>query len=215
MKKTAALLALALSVLPVMGSYANDSWFDVGKSIGSAIGNSINSGSDDKNFYCDEYYDFSKVKYLVVTASLPQNTSFISDPYIAQKYPNVLKEKFGDKIKVKTIKEAILEYQKYWAPLHPDYTVEQHVQEMMRRIADEGGVVVYVTIAAYSQGAYGTGNCWLIFSVQPYGQNVVMSYSDMRMNAPRSSKEGMMRRISGKFVSKFMDAYESSLEKKS
>lgn len=212
MKKSAILLSLALTVLPIMGN-ASDSWFDVGKSIGSAIGNSLNNGSDDKNFYCDEYYDFSKVKYLVVTANLPENRSFISDPYIAQKYPSILKQKFGDKIKVKTLAEAIQEYQKYWQPLHPEYTLEQHVQEMLSRIDAEGGVMVYVTIAAYSQGAYGTGNCWLIFNVQPYGQNVVMSYSDMRMNAPRSSKEGMMKRISGKFVSKFMDVCNSSADK--
>lgn len=214
MKKTAALLALCLTVMPMMGSQAEDSWFEVGRSIGTAIGNSMTpSGSDDKNFYCDEYYDFSQIKYLVIDASLPQNTSFISDPYIAKKYPAILKEKFGDKIKVKTIEEAILEYQKYWYQLHPEYTTEQHVQEMLRRITDEGGVMLHAVVAAYSQGAYGTGNCWVIFTVQPYGRDVVMSYSDMRMNAPRSSKEGMLGRISGKFVSKFMDAYDQSVEK--
>lgn len=214
MKKAAVLLALLLSVLPAVSGQAYDSWFEVGRSIGTAIGNSMTpSGSDDKNFYCDEYYDFSKIKYLVIDASLPQNTSFISDPYIAKKYPEILKEKFGDKFKVKTAQEAVQEYYKYWYPIHPEYTAEQHVQEMMRRITEEGGVLVHAVVAAYSQGAYGTGNCWVIFDVQPYGSDVVLSYSDMRMNAPRSSKEGMIKRISGKFVSKFMDVYEKSLNK--
>lgn len=202
------------SVFMGVTASANDPWFDIGKAIGSSIGNPNTLGNSDKNFYCDPTYDFSQVRYVVVGSTInPQAGGWISDPYIAQKYPEVVWKALNEKkIPVFTFGVALKNYIDHDASKHPEYTNEQHVAAALGKIYSTGGVFVNAQIMAYSQDPYysGIGNCFINFTV--YGPNgqTIMYYSDKRLNAPRSSKEGMSERIAGAFAKKFNEVYKKA-----
>lgn len=213
----ASAVAIGLVCLSTTAS-ANDPWFDIGKAIGSSIGNPTTIGNSDKNFYYDQNYDFSQIRYVVVASTVnPQAGGWVSDPYIAQKYPDIMWKALKEKgIPVFTFSVALKNYVDHDAGKHPEYTNEQHLAAALGKIYATGGVFVNANILAYSQDPYysGIGNCYINFTV--YGPNgqTIMYYSDKRLNAPRSSKEGMSERIAGAFAKKFNEVYKKANEAK-
>lgn len=194
---------------------ANDPWYELGKNIGSSIGNVGPATQSEKDFYYDESFDFARIKYLVISApKIDRATPFISDPYIHKKYPALVKEKLQGKIKTMTIEEAMREYIQQSASLHPEYNSDQHLANMLSLTEKAGGVFVDAYILSYNYDAYGLANCFVIFSVHTpqNANNEILNYSDKRMNVPRSSKEGMSKRIAKSFADKFMEVYEKAWE---
>ena len=212
MKKFLIVMFLIIINLSSVCYANNDPWFDIGRSIGSSIGNGP-TGNDEKNFYYDENFDFSKIKFLIVASNVPQGFErYVSDPYISKKYPAVIIKAFDNKFKVMTIGTYLDYYGENIAPLHPNYTNEEHLNNLFAMIKNSGGAFLNSSILAYNQNPYDSsiGNCLITFSLKTIDNNEIMYYSDQRLNAPRSSKEGMSKRIAKKFVDNFMDIIDKS-----
>jgi hypothetical protein len=93
--------------------FADD--YETGHAIGSAIGAALGGtpGVDDKAFYKDDHYDFSKLKKICVMAMIPKNSgAYVTDPYIHIKYNKIAQEELKDIIRVIPITDVISAFQK-------------------------------------------------------------------------------------------------------
>lgn len=207
-----------LLCFPSISKASNDPWYDLGYKLGTSISNNISSGNDEKNFYYDESYNISNTKLFVIGCSVKPNVKeYVSDKYMGQKYPKILKkillEKFSDKdkaVEVITIEEFVDAYMKNVAPMFPDYSPEEHIDNIFRSIDLLNGLYINADVLVYMQGPYyaNVGNCYISFDVYK-GNNVILNYSDKRLNANRSSKEGMAERIGKAFSNKLYKVYNN------
>lgn len=182
-----------------------DPWYDLGYNIGAALGNS--SGQDDKSFYQSPTYDFSKIKKICFNTTVPNGfEQYVSDPFITETYIKNFKEKFSDtNIIVDSSAETI---NKFYAQDQSLSKLPQDMQikEYTNFIHQNYQAVLYINLYAYYQNGP-LGNVFMDFTLKNFqGEKPILYYKDMRMNAPRSTKEGMIKRITGAFKDKLTNA---------
>ncbi|MGE1061234.1 hypothetical protein NXG27_01095 [Megasphaera paucivorans] len=205
MKKTFYVMIFVLLLFVTVSSnvYADD-WYNIGYSIGQSIGNS--PAQDDKSFYKDDKYDFTHIKKICVVSTVPpQCYAYISDPYITQKYTNYISHSFADICNMSSANEAGDVFTALYSDtLKPGST--EFNSAYITYIRKNYDAVLYVNIYAYNQNE-GLGNVFMDFRlIDTKTGKDVMYYKDMRLNAPRSDKEGMIQRITNTFRTKFKKA---------
>lgn len=216
MKKLSTLLITCMMFLSSISVAYADPAYDIGRSIGNAIGNAIGSapykGDIDKSFYKDENFNFSYLnKFLVIAYIVPETANYVSDPYIANKYPVELKKRIGDKYIVKTMSDVAMQY----ITIHPDAAKlpqEQIVDNLIQYAKNSSDAIITANIYAY----YATGNTNNVlvdFCITPVGwSNPVFSYKESRLNVERGNKEHTLDIITEHFIEKFKDTFHKKGE---
>lgn len=182
--------------------HANDPWYNLGYAIGSSIGNS--PGVDDKDYYCNPSYNFNNMRRVLIIAQVPQQyAQYISDPYIPNEYVEFAKDALKDTMIVSNVNDAERDFNALGLKFN---TQDEYTKAFGDYVASHYDGILIVNIYAYSQnGSY--GNVFMDFTLKDnYAINTLMYYKDMRMNAPRSNKVGMIKRITGAFQNKIKKA---------
>lgn len=206
------LMVLMSYVFPAYAS--NDPWYDAGQAAGQIIGASIFSGSpgtDSKNFYKDENYNFSNIKKIVLISTVPkQAQAYVDDPYLENKYPGIFASELKETNIIFVPLEKVLNdfYQTPESRTAPKDDPMAPVRNYLKANYD---AILSVYIYAYNMRSGNTGNCALDFKMlNTINGADILYYKDFRLNAPRSWPEGMIKRITGQFKNKLIDAINNS-----
>lgn len=214
MKKACILAVVCVfSLILCVPAYANYS-YDIGRAIGNAMGDAMGSagyrGDIDKSFFKEENFDFSTVNsFLVLARILPETANYVTDPYIANKMPNIIKNELKDKYVIKTMDDITKQYFK----LHPDFInlpQEQLTQNIVQLANETCDAIVFVNIHAYFTAGR-SNNAKVEFNINPMGENyTVLNYTESRLNVERGTKERTLLTIVDHFKDKFKDTFENN-----
>ncbi len=194
-----AILASAVFIGGGMSVAANDPWYNIGYAIGSSVGNS--PAQSDKSFWSDPNCDFNNIRKVVVVVQVPQqNAMYIGDPDIVNEYEAFSKQQLGSVLTLHTFRDVTNAFsqqvsntyanQEEWNAAYSEY-LQTHYD----------GILLVNIYAYYQNGSY--GNVFMDFTLMdPSAQRKLLYYKDMRMNAPRSTTVGMIKRITNSFKGK-------------
>lgn len=195
-------LVICCSVLGTTQIHANDPWYNIGYAIGSSIGNS--PGVSDKDYYCNPNYNFNNLRNVLIVVQVPpQYSQYIDDPYIADEYSVFSKDVLKDTMTIYNINDAVKLFNSQGIAFTNQ---EDYNKAFWQYVGFHFDGILMVHIYAFSQnGSY--GNVFMDFTLRDNtAANTLMYYKDMRMNAPRSSKVGMLKRITNAFQNKIKKA---------
>lgn len=211
MKKIIIMCVMVLLSFNASASASNDPWYDIGHAIGSSIGNGP-SGTDSKNFYRSSNYDFSKLKNMYLVVTIPKGLEkHIEDPYIVEKHTEYMQKELK-KLGYNVITQVELSEELANNPVLKPYLEKDTVSAINSYLCI--CYPIYVNVKIYAYNNYSNGNVFLDFNLFDFNENKnILFYRDARLNAPRSSKEGMIKRITEQFTNKLNGAVEESREK--
>lgn len=205
------------SFSPSLGFASNDPYYDAGAALGNALGNALvgrTPGIDDKDEYKNEQFNFRSIKKVMCLTNADKNSEYISNPYIDIQYYSVIKKSFNEsKVEMDSFLDAA---QKCFSRYDPNVVKRLNQQQWMNifgaYVAENYDAILTVNIYAYrNRGAF--GDVFLEFYMKDTDNYQDIFYvKDMRLNAPRSSKEGMISRITNRFRDKLHKAIENSPE---
>lgn len=218
MKKTCFLiLACALSLNLYSPAYADYS-YDIGRAIGNSMGDAMGAagyrGDIDKNFFIEENFDFSTINsFLVLARILPETANYVTDPYIANKMPKIIKNQLSEKYNIKTMDDVTKQY----FLLHPEaihLTQEQQTQNIVQFANETCDAIIFINVHAYFTSGR-SNNAKIEFNVNPMGVNYsVFNYLESRLNVERGTKERTLATIIDHFNDKFKDTFENIKDSK-
>lgn len=182
-----------------MSAAANDPWYNIGYAIGASAGNS--PAQSDKNFWHDPNYNFNNVKKVVVLVQVPQqNAMYIGDPDIVKEYEAFSKEQLNPVLTLHTIQDVTTAFSQQAAGAYSSQ--EEWNAAYSQYVQTHYDGILFVNIYAYYQNEM-YGNVFMDFTlVDSSAQRKLLYYKDMRMNAPRSTTVGMIKRITNSFKGK-------------
>ena len=218
-KKLIAVFLLTCSCLfsSSLGHASNDPYYDAGAALGNALGNALvgrTPGIDDKDEYKNQDFNFRRIKRIMCMTNVDRTSQYVSNPYIDIQYYDIINKSFSEsKVGVDSFLVAAKTcFSKY----DPNYVSRLSKQEWMNifgaYVAENYDAILTVNIYAYrNRGSF--GDVFLEFYMKDTANYMDIFYiKDMRLNAPRSSKEGMISRITNRFRDKFHKAIEDSPE---
>ena len=207
------LLVLSLFLIPSPRVYA-DTAFDIGRAIGNAMGdgmaNAPYKGDIDKNFYKDEFYDFSRLnKFLIIARIVPETANYVMDPYILTKYPALIQKEIGDKYKVKTMNDVTKQYFSLY-PEKMNLPQEELTNNLVQFAQSTSDAIIFANIHAYFVAGR-TNNAKVEFIITPVGESyTIFNYTESRLNVERGTKERTIKIIAEHFSDKFKDTFKNS-----
>ncbi len=195
-------IATLVSAFLIGGSLtvaANDPWYNIGYAIGSSVGNS--PAQSDKDFWYDQNCNFNNIRKVVVFVQIPQqNAMYIGDPDIVDEYEAFSQEQLSSVLTIHRLRDVSNGFsqqvpntyanQEEWNAAYSRY-LQMHYD----------GILLVNIYAYYQNGSY--GNVFMDFTLMDSSaQRKLLYYKDMRMNAPRSTIVGMIKRITKSFKGK-------------
>lgn len=171
-------------------------------------------GNDNKAFWYNDSYDFSKVKTVIVLTKTHAN---VSDPYLHRSYVNILNKKFNGSVTFLDFYKLAAEFEIYAQTHNID---SNNIENLMAYIVNTYGTYNFMEVNIYDYnnrpcpGIRTMGNCHVDFELLDYsiyvpntkGSVNILFYDDQRLDAVNASRGGLLDRITARFKSKFNDA---------
>ena len=207
-----------LSMMLLAQTCHADEMFDLGRSIGNAIGDGLGNsariyrGQINKEFHKDKNFDFSKMKTFVVWAH-PANGY---DTHISSKYAfNIPYDVIGEKLEEYDI-QTNTEVVQLLAKINPQLqfsSVEERRQAYCNYVVNTKDGLIDIIIHSYYQ-YQGNGYCDIevnIYDTKTLG-DTVFYFREQRLDVPNRQPANLGKTIMNSFVGKFKKTFTKDKE---